>query len=92
MRNGSAALVPLILAVMLLFWFIMFMGGANDNLAKVNGIVHHQNLEERLLKAAAAKYIQLEEQNKEAETPLSEAEMKALVDAYIARMIDKNYK
>jgi len=57
MRNGSAALFPLLLAVMSLFWFIWFMGGAADNLHKVNEVEDLQHLQERLLSAAMQKYI-----------------------------------
>ena len=63
MRRGSAALVPLFLAISLLFWFIWFMGGENDNLHKVNQIENLQHTQERLLIAAAQKRYELKKQN-----------------------------
>jgi len=55
MRNGSAAIVPLFLAVMLLFWFIMFMGGSSDTLHKVTNLTHLQNLQDKILQGAIDK-------------------------------------
>ena len=57
MRNGSAAIVPLLLAVMALFWFIWIMGGSADTLHRVNKVEDLQHLQERLLPAAMKKYI-----------------------------------
>ncbi len=49
MRRGSAAIVPLFLAVMLLFWFIAFMGNANDTLHDVNNVENLLHLQKTLL-------------------------------------------
>ncbi|SFV66666.1 hypothetical protein MNB_SM-4-1229 [hydrothermal vent metagenome] len=49
MRRGSAAVVPLLLAVMLLFWFIAFMGNANDTLHDVNNVENLLHLQKNLL-------------------------------------------
>jgi len=57
MRNGSAALFPLLLAIMAMFWFIWVMGGATDTLHRVNEVEDLQHLQERLLPAAMQKYI-----------------------------------
>jgi len=57
MRNGSAALFPLLLAIMAMFWFIWIMGGSADTLHRVNNIEDLRNLQERLLPAAMKKYI-----------------------------------
>ena len=92
MRNGSAALVPLFIGIMLLFWAIMFMGGAADNLVKVNKTLYHQDIEERLLSAAIQEKIRLTEESAKSDTPLTTAQIDALVDSYVARMVDKNYK
>jgi hypothetical protein len=57
MRNGSAALFPLLLAIMAMFWFIWIMGGSTDTLHRVNKVEDLQHLQERLLPAAMQKYI-----------------------------------
>ena len=57
MRNGSAAIFPLLLAIMAMFWFIWIMGGSADTLHKVNEIEDLKHLQERLLPAAMKKYI-----------------------------------
>ena len=92
MRNGSAALVPLFIGIMLLFWAIMFLGGAADNLVKVKNTLYHQDIEERLLSAAIQEKIRLTEESAKSDTPLTTAEIDALVDAYVARMVEKNYE
>ncbi len=92
MRNGSAALVPLFIGIMLLFWALIFMGGAADNLVKVNKTLRHQDIEENLLSAAMQEKIRLTEENAKSDTPLTTAEIDTLVDAYVARMVNKNYK
>lgn len=91
MRRGSVAIVPLFLAIVLLFWFIWFLGGANDNLHKVNQIENLQHLQDRLLQSAIMKRYELEE----ADPSLSDAELDAAVDTYIKEImkvngIDKN--
>lgn len=57
MRNGSAALFPLLLAIMSLLWFAYIMGGGADTLHRVNEIEDLQHLQERLLPSAMKKYI-----------------------------------
>ncbi len=90
-RRGSVAIVPLFLAIALLFWFIWFLGGANDNLHKVNQIEYLQHTQDRLLQAAIQKRYELEE----ADPTLSDAELDAAVNKYIQEImkinkIDKN--
>ncbi len=63
MRKGSVAIVPLFLAISLLFWFIWFMGSENDNLHTVNQIANLQHLQDRLALAAVQKRYELEEIN-----------------------------
>ncbi len=49
MRRGSVAIVPLFLAIISLFWFIAFMGNANDTLHAVNNVENLQSLQRNLL-------------------------------------------
>jgi len=58
MRKASAAMVPLFLAIMTLFWFAYIMGGGADTLHRVNEIEDLQHLQERLLPAAMKKFIE----------------------------------
>lgn len=86
MRRGSVAIVPLFLAIALLFWFIWFLGGANDNLHKVNQIENLQHTQDRLLQAAIKKRYELEE----ADPTLSDAELDSAVDKYIKEIMKVN--
>jgi len=64
MRNGSAAIVPLLLAIVLLFWFIWFLGGANDNLNKTTNLTNLQKIQDKLLEGAVYKRYELLTNNK----------------------------
>jgi hypothetical protein len=85
-RRGSVAIVPLFLAITLLFWFIWFLGGANDNLHKVNQIENLQHTQDRLLQAAIQKRYELEA----ADPTLSDDELDNQVDTYIKEMMKVN--
>lgn len=86
MRNGSAALVPLLLAIMLLFWFIWFMGGESDNLHKVNQLGNLHHTQERLVIAALRKKQELRDAN----ASLSDAELNEKVNQYIHNIMILN--
>jgi len=86
MRRGSAALVPLLLAIMLLFWFIWFFGGENDNLHKVNQIENLQHTQERLIIAACRKKQELRDAN----ASLSEVQLNEKVNQYIHNIMILN--
>lgn len=85
-RRGSVAIVPLLLAISLLFMFIWFLGGANDNLHKVNQIENLQHIQDRLLQAAIQKRYELEE----ADPSLTDEELDKAVDTYIKEMMKVN--
>jgi len=85
-RRGSVAIVPLFLAIALLFWFIWFLGGANDNLHKVNQLENLQHTQDRLLQAAIQKRYELEE----ADQTLTDDELDAQVDTYIKEIMKVN--
>jgi len=61
MRKGSAAIVPLFLAIMLLFWLMTFMGGESDNIHKVNKLTNLHHVQDKLLIAAMNKRYDLVE-------------------------------
>lgn len=79
MRRGSVAIVPLMLAIFALFWFILFMGGENDNLHNINQVENLQHLQERLLLSAIKRRYELEKENPN----MSDLEISNAVDAYI---------
>ena len=86
MRRGSAALVPLLLAIMLLFWFIWFLGGESDNLHKVNQLENLQHTQERLVIAALRKKQELRDTN----ASLSDAQLNQKVNEYIHNIMVLN--
>ncbi len=86
MRKASAAIGPLFLAIISLFWFIWFMGGANDNLHRVNEVENLQHLQERLLVAAVKRRYELAE----VDPSLNDAELDSEVDTYIDEMMVLN--
>jgi len=92
MRNGSAAIFPLLLAIMAMFWFIWAMGGATDTLHRVNDIEDLQNLQERLLPAAMQKYIDEVEQPGHDNQSMDEKRLRATKEAHdkIQEIMKKN--
>lgn len=65
MRNGIAAIVPLFLAIMLLFWVIWFLGGESDNLHKTTNLTHLHKVQDKLLEAAIYRRYELIENNRD---------------------------
>lgn len=86
MRNASVAIVPLLLAIFVLFWFILFMGSENENLKQINNLEHLEHLQERLLVAAVKRRYEL----LNADPNMSEDELEALVNEYIHSMMKLN--
>ena len=86
MRRGSAAIVPLFLAVMILFWFIAFMGNANDTLHDVNNVENLQHLQKKLLIPAMKHRYELSR----ADESLGEAELQNQSQTYINEMMIAN--
>ena len=78
MRKGSAALVPLFIAIMLLFWFITFMGGESDNLHKTSNLVNLNNLQDKLLISAMNKRYDLATNEQDLYSEMDEKKKKAL--------------
>lgn len=86
MRNGSAALVPLLFAIMLLFWFIWFLGGESDNLHKINQLKNLHHTQERLIIAACRKKQELRDAN----VTLSKTQLNEKVNKYIHNIMILN--
>ena len=90
MRKGSAAIVPLFIAIMLLFWFIAFMGGANDTLHSVNNVTNLQQLQKKLLVSAMKYRYELEREARNKNTTITDAELDAKVNDYINQIMILN--
>ena len=57
MRRGSVALVPLFLAIMVLFWGMWTLGIGNDTLHQVNELENLRNIQKRLLVSSMKNYV-----------------------------------
>ena len=84
MRNGSAAIVPLFIGIMLLFWAIMFLGSSGDTLHSVNKVENLSHLQTKLLLPALKHY---DEQRKAGKTPEAAS---ASANAYVNEMMKLN--
>jgi len=84
MRKGSVAIVPLLIALMLFFWFIWFMGGENDSLHTINKVEHLHHIQEELVISALQEKIRLEQNGK------SESEAIDQVNGYVNAMMQAN--
>jgi len=92
MRNGSAAIVPLFFAIVILFGFIMFMGGASENLQHISELEHIKNVEKRIVTAAMIMKINLINANQDLTVPLTESQMDAIVSQRISVMMNNSIK
>lgn len=90
MRNGSAALIPLFIAVMSLFWFIMFMGSSDDDLHTINNVSNLQKLQEKLLISSVKYRYKAKAEADEQNLTLSEQQLDQKVDAYIEYIMIEN--
>ena len=85
MRNGSASLVPLFIAIVLIFWSIMFLGDSSDTLKAVSDGTRTNRIQSKMIIPAGIKAFELEQ-----EGVLTDAEIDAAVDKYVSDMMDKN--
>jgi len=85
MRNGAAAIVPLMFAIVILFMFIMFMGGASDTQKTINDVEKLQHLQSKLLVPALKKFY-----NESRENGLSPQAASASANNYIKTIMQKN--
>jgi hypothetical protein len=86
MRKGSVSIVPLMIAIFMMFWFIMFLGTENDQLHKVNKVENLQRLQERLLYASLKRKYELQKASPEK----TEAEIDEQVNLYIEQIMKIN--
>lgn len=93
MRKGSAAIVPLFLAIMLLFWFIWFLGGEGDSLEQTSDVTNLTALQKKLLRAAVIKRYDALEQDKlqySEDDPAKKAALDAKISQDIHNMMKNN--
>ena len=84
MRNGSAAIVPLFIGIMLLFWAFIFLGNGGDTLHSVNKVENLNHLQVKLL-IPVAKYKQGLE-----DAGVTDPELTEKVDAYVDNIMKLN--
>ena len=84
MRNGIVAIVPLFFGIVMLFGFIIFMGGASDTLFTVSKVEHLQHLQTKLLLPAMKK--KYEEEREAGKSPEAAS---ASANDYIKDMMRK---
>lgn len=85
MRNGIVSIVPLFFAIVLLFGFIAFMGGASDTLFTVSKVEHLQHLQTKLLLPAIKK--KYEEERESGKSPTAAS---ASANIFVKDMMKKN--
>lgn len=85
-RRGSIAIVPLLIAIMLFFWFIWFLGGESDFLHEVNSIEHLEHIQEELIYSALQERIALEQ----AHPDWSDTKLDQEVNLYVNKMMEAN--
>ncbi|QSZ41957.1 hypothetical protein GJV85_07495 [Sulfurimonas aquatica] len=86
MRKGSIAIVPIMLSILVMFWFIWFLGGESEQLQSISEHENLQHLQENLLVAAVKRRYALAE----ADPSLTDAELDRLVDDYIDQVMVLN--
>ncbi|MDF1877983.1 hypothetical protein JHD47_09165 [Sulfurimonas sp. SAG-AH-194-L11] len=86
MRKGSAAIVPLFLAIMILFWFMMFLGGASDTQKVVNDVGNLSHLHDRLIYSVTKHYYSL----KAANPSWSDEKLETEANKYVRIIMKKN--
>ncbi len=86
MRKGSVAIVPLLIAVLMFFWFMITLGTENDQLHKINNVENLQRIQERLLYAAMKKKYELQKEYPQK----NEEEINEEVNSYITQIMKIN--
>lgn len=84
MRKGSAAIVPLFIGIMLLFWAIMFLGSGSDTLHSINKVENLSHLQTKLLLPALKHY---DEQRKAGKSKIAAS---SSANAYVNEMMKLN--
>jgi hypothetical protein len=94
MRKGSVAIVPLIIALMLFFWFMWFLGGENDMLLQINKVENVQHIQEELIISAMQRHLTSEQDLKKLNPAMSDTALKQLADKdgsdYVKTMMEAN--
>jgi len=90
MRKGIVAIVPLFFAIIMLFGFIAFMGGAGDSLHTVNNVENLQHLQTKLFQPAIKYRYSLEKEARKNGTIITEEEIDEKVNIYINKMMTLN--
>jgi hypothetical protein len=84
MRNGVASIVPLFLGIVLLFSFMIFMGGGSDTLHAVNNVKNLKHLQSKLAVPA------LQKKYESIKLDQNDTIAKANAEKYIQKIMYKN--
>jgi len=87
LRKGSIAIVPVLLAIALIFWAIWFMGQESDNTHVISDIQKLQKLHENAAIYAVKREIEILE--KTGKTELTDAQ-KTQIEREVQTMMQKN--
>ena len=87
MRKGSIAIVPILLAIALIFWAIWFMGQESDNTQVISNVQKLQKLHENAAIYAMKRKIEILE--KSGRNQLTDEE-KAQIEQEVQTMMQKN--
>ena len=87
MRRGSVAIVPILLAIALIFWAIWFMGQESDNTHVISNVQKLQQLHQNAAIYAIKRKIEILEQT--GQTELTDAQ-KAQIEQEVQTMMQKN--
>ena len=87
MRRGSVAIVPILLAIALIFWAIWFMGQESDNTHVISNIQKLEHLHQNAAMYAIKRKIEILEQT--GQTELTDAQ-KAQIEQEVQTMMQKN--
>jgi hypothetical protein len=84
MRKASVALVPILIAIVVMFWVIWYMGEESDNTKEITQIQKLQALQVNMAKYAISRKIALLQEGK------TEEEAEEIVKDEIDAMMEKN--
>ena len=90
MRKASAAIVPLLMAIMLLFWFIMYWGGASETLQALNSVGHLQKIQQKLVIPSVRYYCKTKAEAQQTGATLSKTELEMKTNLYVKHIMVSN--
>ncbi len=92
MRKGSVAIVPIMLAIMLIFWAIWFVGERSEDTKVISNVEKLQELHENAAMYAMQRKIDLLQENalKDENERLNDDEINATINQEVSDLMRKN--